>query len=230
MSNTVSSATCPILVRDLVPDHGRVSEYGGFSYDEYNNRFYQYEVGEIFDVCCVAENTKPLAAMDLTESGVESIRKCLDIDYYDKQMYVKVLHYLNNVGIRSFQWTGPKGNYLKCVYYNPKMKRSRDNALKLQLVLHTNYYEKNINKTLASIKFHIRVGHLLGYPVNRIAGYIIRNIEYREVLDDLKAFIGKEIKQVDCWELLNEHDILAEYPIKHMIGVETSSQILKGFE
>jgi hypothetical protein len=227
-SKTSVQYECPIPIKDLVPDHGRVGDYGGFARDEYNNRYYQYEVGEIFDVCCVAANTKPLAGADLkSKSTIENIRKCLDTGYYDRDMYTKVLKFLNSTKIPSFQWQETDGNYLKCIYYNPIVKGSRDRALKLLLVLHTDYYNGDSHKTLEDMKFHIRIGHLLGYPCERIAGYLIRNIEYRDVTKDLRTLVKTYIKEVDDWEQIDENSILARFPIKYAIGVDTADKMLK---
>ena len=202
MSSKIARITCPIPDEDLVPDKGRVGEYGRFSNDEYNTHFYEYNIGEIFDVCCVARCTKPLAAMDLvTERSLNFLRKNIKTGYYDSDMYIRVICYINSIKLPSFQWTNSNGNYLRCIYYNPEIKGSIDNALKLMLILQTDYFDNpDGNNIIEEVKYHTRIGHLLGYPIDRIAGYMYRNINYEDVIGDINKFIGKKIHEIQRWE------------------------------
>lgn len=213
MSSKMARIVCPIPDEHLVPDQGRVGDYGGFSHDEYNKHFYEYNVGEIFDVCCVARGTKFLAAMDLvTDRSLEFLCKNIETEYYDSDMYNRVIRYINSIQLPSFQWTNPKGNYLRCIYYNPEIKGSIDNALKLILVLQTDYFDNpDGNDIIEEVKYHTRIGHLLGYPMKRIAGYMYRNINYEDVIDDIKGFIGQKIHEIQNWAPICKRNHLSKW-------------------
>ena len=209
----MSRIVCPIPDEHLIPDQGRVCEYGGFSHDEYNTYFYEYNVGEIFDVCCVARGTKPLAAMDLvTDRSLKFLHKNIATGYYDSDMYNRIIRYINSIKLPSFQWTETNGNYLRCIYYNPEIKGSSDNALKLMLILQTDYFDNpDGNDIIEEVKYHTRIGHLLGYPIERIAGYMYRNINYEDTIYDIKEFIRNNIHEIKKWGPICKRERLTKW-------------------
>ena len=59
--------------------------------------------------------------------------------------------------------------------------------MKLILILHTDYYDLN------KLEYHIAIGSLLGYKPERIKGFLLRNINYREYVVSRKD-LGSYIK------------------------------------
>ena len=177
--STMECPICPIPVKELVPDNGRISKTGDFVEDTHDIMYKRANIGELFDVCCVAMKTKPLAALDLSsQTGIERIKDNLEDMYIDTELFHKAIFYLNSIKLPNFKWCTKEGNYLRNIYYNPSIVGSKQNALKLLLVLHTDYFDIN------EMDYHIVIGNLLGYPADRIKGYLLRNINYRIFVEE----------------------------------------------
>jgi hypothetical protein len=207
----------PIHPNDIYPDYGRINEEGEFSIDKYNDTYETQKIDSLYDVYCVAIGKKPLAGTDLTtKHAMKHLQDCIEEGISDGDNILKVQEYLNEIRIPYIQWTG-KSNYLRNIYYNKNDKKGFENAIKLILILHTEYYDLN------ELEYHIGIGLLLGYKPERIKGFLIRNLNYREYVvskDELLLYIknvGQLIQKLD----FDKEYIMKVYPIEIKYGVNT---------
>ena len=115
-------------------------------------------------VVLLAMKQKQLAGIDLTTTnGKRTIKEYIEDGFYDKYMINQIQKYTNSIQLPNIQWTGKDTNYLRNIYYNPEIKKSFNNAIKLLLIIHTNYYDsgfecirlyddKEIEKSISWIK------------------------------------------------------------------------------
>lgn len=164
----------PISPEYIYPDLGRINEDGEFTIDEYNDTYEEQKLGVYYDIYCVAIGKKQLAGVDLTTSyGIQHIKNCIKNNTIERKKVEKVIKYINQIKLGCIQWIG-EGNYLRNIYYDRRDITGFENAMKLILILHTDYYDMN------ELEYHISIGFLLGYKPDRIKGFILRNINYRE--------------------------------------------------
>lgn len=204
----------PISPDDIFPDFGRINEYGEFTEDEYNKSFEKYRLGIFYDIYCVAIGKKKLAGVDLTtEDGINFIEESINYNMIDIKNMNKIINYLNNIKIPCIQWIG-EGNYLRNIYYNKTDVNGFENAMKLLLILHTDYYDLN------ELEYHISIGLLLGYKKKRIKGFLLRNINYRIYVESKKELFSyiehteEFIKKISFRKI----EIMRNYPIKLITG------------
>ena len=210
-----SNLKCPIPREHLIADEGRVGKYGAFAHDKYNTYFYKYNIGGLYDLCCVAMRKKRLCGMDLTtQTGLEHIQTNLENDTYNVALFYEAMEFLNNMKLPNYQWLS-KGNYLKNIYFNPEVAGSDMDALKLMLVLHTDHYEDNYE--YHDMDYHIAIGYFLGYPKERIHGYIVRNIDYEQGFD-IRSYIVSRIENIKTW-VVDKKSVLEQYPIELIYGL-----------
>ena len=205
----------PISPFDIYPDYGRINENGEFTIDRYNQTYEKYKLGIFYDIYCVALGKKSLAAVNLTtEYGIQYVKDCIKGNIIDIEIALKVKQYLNQVNIHFIQWCG-EGNYLRNIYYSNSDKNGFENAMKLALILHTDYYDLN------ELEYHIAIGLLLGYKLNRIKGFILRNVNYRIYLvdeDDILPYINDTRRFIEKLSFEKKY-VIREYPIKIKQGI-----------
>ena len=207
----------PISPDAIYPDYGRINKYGEFTIDKYNETYEKQKLGVFYDIYCVAIRKKPLAGINLTtQYGIQFIKDSLKSGEMNKTNVQNVIEYINHEKLPCIQWL-EEGNYLRNVYYNEKNKDGFKNAMKLILILHTDYYDIN------ELEYHIAIGVLLGYKPKRIKGFLLRNINYRiyvESKEDLTSYIKETcnfIQKLDFSE-----DIINIYPIKIIYGINVN--------
>jgi hypothetical protein len=206
----------PISPNDIFPDYGRINEYGDFTEDEYNTSYEKYKLGVFYDVYCVAIGKKKLAGVDLTtKDSMIFIKKSINENNINKENVNKSINYMNHIKIPCIQWNG-EGNYLRNIYYNKNDENGFENAMKLILILHTDYYDIN------ELEYHISIGFLLGYKPKRIKGFILRNINYREYVisqKELDSYIKNTIEFIKSLNF-RKYKIMKLYPqIKFICGL-----------
>jgi|SaaInlV_100m_DNA_2_1039680.scaffolds.fasta_scaffold64608_1 hypothetical protein len=127
-------------------------------------------IGEMFDVYCVANDIKPLAALDFSAYGIRKFRKM------DKDLINKVIEYSNNKGVKIIHKKTKGGHYLKSVFYLPKNEK---NALKLMGILW------NEDKyMLHPVTYQYIIGKLFGYKNKNIKFFIEKNYNNGILIDD----------------------------------------------
>lgn len=170
----------PISPDTIYPDYGRINEDGEFTVDEYDDAYDKHKLCMFYDIYCVAIEKKPLAGVDLTtEKGFRLIKHCIKKQIINEENLKKVIKYIDHIKLPCIQWLG-EGNYLHNIYYNEKDEKGFENAMKLILILHTDYYDLN------KLEYHIAIGSLLGYKPERIKGFLLRNINYRKHVESRK--------------------------------------------
>ena len=208
----------PISPDTIYPDYGRIDENGDFTTDKYNDAYEEQKLGVFYDIYCVAIGKKPLAGVNLTtQYGIQHIKDSLEIGEMNETNVKNTIKYINHIKLPCIQWVG-EGNYLRNVYYNKKDKDGFKNAMKLILILHTDYYDIN------ELEYHIAIGSLLGYKPERIKGFLLRNINYREYVlsrKELGLYIKDTIEFIKSLDF-RKYKIMKLYPqIKLIYGCVT---------
>ena len=119
-----------------------------------------FDIGEFFDVYCVANNKKPLAALDFSTRGINKFKKM------NKKLINDLIDYLNKNNINYIQYKGKGTMYLNTVFYK---KNNINNAIKLMDVLWGN------NRLFRGLNYNIAIGVLLGYSDKNIIYFMKRN-------------------------------------------------------
>lgn len=139
---------------DLVCDDGLISDDGVEKSIP--------ELGEIFDVYCVANGKKPVAGLDYTSYGKSKLKK-LNVELINK-----VIDYANRNGVKMIQLTKKGGVYLKSFFF--KEENYTDALRAMMVLLFPENAEEvfNLNKNDLSAA----TGLLFGYTrVNIVAFY-----------------------------------------------------------
>ena len=204
----------PISPDSIYPDYGRINEDGGLTIDKYNETYERLKLGVFYDIYCVAIGKKPLAGINLTtQYGIQYIKDSVKNGEINKKNVQNVIKYINQEKLPYIQWLG-EGNYLRNVYYNEKDKDGFKNAIKLILILHTDYYDLN------ELEYHIAIGFLLGYKTKRIMGFLLRNTNYKIYIKSKKYIISYIKETCDFIQNLNfPKDIINVYPIQIKRGI-----------
>ena len=136
-------------------DQGRVSE------NDSNCKFDNSEASflELYDVICVADGNKPLAALDFSAYGKSKLKRG---NLPLKNFAIK---YANTKNVEMLHNKTTGGMYLKTIFFLPE---NYDNALKLMYVL---WYGSKL-KIMTSVETQIAIGILLGYSNKNISHFI----------------------------------------------------------
>lgn len=116
----------------------------------------EQKVGEWFDVKCVAEGKKPLAALDYSNYGRKKIR--------NKDLVRSIIAHSKGVQVLHMQKEG--GMYLKTIFFKP---RQFENAKRLMYLLWFNHGSD-------PIFYHYTIGKLLGYSLPNIEYFLKRTL------------------------------------------------------
>lgn len=154
-----------------------------------------FDIGEFFDIYCVANNKKPLAALDFSSRGINKLRK------KNKKLINELIDYLNKNSIYYIQYKGKGTMYLNTIFFK---KNNMNNAIKLMDVLWGN------NRLFKGLNYHIAIGILLGYSDKNIIYFMKRNFEIivsNKQLNDIKKKIKNyklsfdDLKKYDKFEI-----------------------------
>ena len=156
---------CP-LPKDVVVEKGRIGSDGEVAASDGFRDFY---IGELFDVCTVAMGLKPLAGLDYSNGPSKYIVELTE-QHNTKSLMSDVIVYCNAMNCKYIEWTEAT-HYLKTIFY---LDKNRDNALKLLLILNTDYYDSTIT---SNVIYQVAIGYLLGYDQERILGFLLRKSE-----------------------------------------------------
>ena len=151
-------------------------------------------LGEIFDIYCVANRKKTLAALDFSTYGKNKHKK------KDKALKNKVIRYCNEKGVQMLHNTKTGGMYLKSVFYLPK---DYEKALKLMYILWTPVFK--------GTWYSIAIGILFGYTTSNIIHFIK---EKQDVDIDKKGI--KHIKDIIDKMDISFEDLQKDHKIIHM--------------
>lgn len=117
----------------------------------------EQKVGEWFDVKCVAEGKKPLAAMDYSNYGRKKIRH--------KELVRQIIAFANSKGVQVLHMQKEGGMYLKTIFFKP---HQFENAKRLMFLLWVDHGP-------GPIFYDYAIGKLLGYSIPNIRYFIERN-------------------------------------------------------
>ena len=159
------------------------------------------KIGEFFDVYCVSNNNKPLAALDFSTYGKKFLKK-LDINLLNK-----VIDFANYKGVQYIHNKKIGGMYLKSVFFLPKNYK---NALKLMYIL---WYGNNFNNT----QYQISIGLLLGYDIENIIFFLKTNFDTTITKNDIKL-VKSELDNLNITleDLQKNYKIVIETSIKNL--------------
>jgi hypothetical protein len=161
-------------------------------------------IGEFSDVYAVANNNKPLAALDFSAYGRKKLKK-LNVTLINE-----VIEYCNYKGVSMIHNTKIGGGYLKSICFLP---HNYNNALKLMALL---WYPNLIYESMTSIQFDIGIGLLLGYDIDNIIYFSYT--KYNEVIkkDDV-LFMKKIIDKVK----ISLEELQGIYKIVHYTTIKS---------
>lgn len=117
----------------------------------------EQKVGEWFDVKCVAEGKKPLAALDYSNYGRKKIKH--------KDLVRKIIAYANSKGVQVLHMKKEGGMYLKTIFFKPSQF---ENAKRLMFLLW-------VDQGPGPIFYNYTIGKLLGYSLPNIKYFIERD-------------------------------------------------------
>jgi len=172
----------------------------GISEDSNDDIVDKLNIGEIFDIYCVANNKKPLAALDFSTYGINKLRKG------NKKLINKVIDYCNYKGIQSLHNKKKGGMYLKTVFFQTKDYKK---ALKLMGILWYGNLTKDQNE------YSFMIGKLLGYSNKDIKFFIKRNYNKNINPSDIKKY-NKNLKKLD----ITLEDLNTNYNIIHLESIK----------
>ena len=162
------------------------------------------QIGEFSDVYAVANNNKPLAALDFSTYGRKKLKK-LNVPLINN-----VIEYCNFKGVQMIHNTKIGGSYLKSICFLP---HNYKNALKLMALL---WYPNLIDKSMSDIQYQIGIGLLLGYNIDNIIYFTYTN--YKTVITKKDVLIMKQI--IDKANILLE-DLQGTYKIVHYNAIKS---------
>ena len=144
------------------------------------------EVGEFFDLLCVAQRKKPLAAFDFNKYKKEfnKMKKTKYGKLLNKKLINDIIDFSNKHDIMYVQLNEKKSTYIKNIFY---YKSQQKNMIKLAYLLWSD--DKNIN-----FPFEYVIGVLLGYNYHNINQFYLKNYNIEYTKDD-NDFIRKKIKE-----------------------------------
>lgn len=151
------------------------------------------EVGEFFDLLCVAQRKKPIAAFDYNKYNKESnkLKKSRYGRFLNKKLINDIIEFSNNNNIMGIQLNKKGGMYIKHIFY---YKSQEKNMIKLAYILWSE--DKNIK-----LLHDYSIGVLLGYNYDNINQFYIKNynINYTKDEDKYLRKIIKEFKVPKNW-------------------------------
>jgi len=143
--------------------------------------------GELFDLLCVANGKKPLAALDFSNyRGIKILRRKLTTK--QKKVANQIIDYANKKGVKCLHNFKRGGMYLKSIFYLPKNK---GNALKLMGILWYPY--KYIKKS--NMIYQISIGLLLGYNKKNIQYFIKTRLDIEISIKEITK-INQKLKNI----------------------------------
>jgi hypothetical protein len=152
---------------------------GLISKQKQNNKHKSFEskIGEFTDVFCVANDDKPLAALDFSKKGKQKFRKL------NKRLINKVIKYCNLHNVCAIYTDHEYVSYLNTIFYK---KKNYKKALQLTQLLSYNYTD--LIESNPKFSLHVSIGLLLGYS--------IKNIKYFEKTKNQNIVTTKDIKKM----------------------------------
>jgi hypothetical protein len=175
----------------------------------------KYNIGEFYDLLCVASNKKPLAAFDFTAYGIRKHRKG------NKKLINEIIDFCNKKGVQMLYCKTPIQHYLTAVFFLPKNKSK---AIKLMGIFRYNKYTQqkislfNIFKRHSYvIEYDYMVGKLLGYSNKDIVKFYKRNYYYDLTNDDSK-YLNNKLKtmKITFEDLQDNYEIIHYTTIKNI--------------
>ena len=188
----------PFEEHEITCDRGRISEN-----NETNDisKEIETEIGELFDVYCVAKNKKKLAAFDFSNYGRKKLlKKNIDVSN-------QVINFCNSRGVEILHNKKSGGMYLKTIAFLPK---NYESALKLMKILWYPDMLKFIEKD-----YQIAIGILLGYNKKNIKYFIKKQFDIELTTEDFKK-IEKFIKEMK----VNLEELQERYTIVHLKNIK----------
>jgi hypothetical protein len=147
----------------------------------------EIEVGEFFDVLCVALRKKKLAALDFSAYGKKHLRKM------NVKLINEIIDFANQNDVRMLHNKKRGGMYLKTIFYYPSQK---NNAYKLAYILWGDFDAR-------VVVLHYMIGSLLGYSEENIQKFFLQNFGATISSNSVKMIRTKlkELKNYKDWIL-----------------------------
>jgi hypothetical protein len=140
------------------------------------------EIGEFFDLLCVALRKKPLTSFDYLDykTNFPNVKKWLP--KVNKKLINEIIDFANEKNIKALQFKKKGGTYLRTIFYYPHQK---NNAYKLAYIL----WSKE------ELREPYTIGILLGYSTHNIKQYYLQNFEIKLTGEDDKLY-RKEVREL----------------------------------
>ena len=171
--NSMSEYPIPFELASNIVDLGKVTNDFNTNLNLEKNKIYD-DIGEMFDVYCVAIGIKPLAALDFTPYGRQKLGK------KNKDLINIIIDFSNEKNVKYIHLYKKGGRYLKSIFFLSHNLQSAINLMHFLWVdshhdTPTDYYQYFIGKSLgysdANIIYFIKDKFNIILSHDKIASY-----------------------------------------------------------
>ena len=175
-SKSESKYPIPVILSTMIVDTGQISADLNPVLNIKKNKIYD-DVGELFDVYCVALGIKPLAALDFTPYGRQKLGK------KNKDLVNKVIDFCNDNNVNYIHLYKKGGRYLKSIFFLSHHLQSAINLMHFLWV--------DTHNDISLDYYHYFIGKSLGYSDANIIYFIKKNINIILTRDKLDLYYTK---------------------------------------
>ena len=185
----------PVILSTMIVDLGQVNNELNPILNLEKTKMYD-EVGELFDVYCVAIGIKPLAALDFTPYGRQKLGT------KNKELVNKIIDFCNDKNVNYIHLYKKGGRYLKSIFF-----LSHNLQLAINL-MHFLWVDNHVDTS--PDYYHYFIGKSLGYSDANIMYFIKKKLNLVISYDTLESYYEKFTDTV----IPIEHVYKADYNIR----------------
>tara|TARA_B110001469_G_scaffold112696_1_gene115642 strand:+ start:368 stop:994 length:627 start_codon:yes stop_codon:yes gene_type:complete len=179
--NSMSEYPIPVTLSTMIVDLGQVTNEINPALNMVKNKMYD-DIGEIFDVYCVAIGIKPLAALDFTPYGRQKLGK------KNKKLINKIIDFCNDKNVNYIHLYKKGGRYLKSIFFLSPNLQSAINLMHFLWVdapedTPPDYYQYFIGKSLGYSD--VNIIHFIKEKLNMSLNSDIIESYYKKFTDTL---------------------------------------------
>lgn len=149
-------------------------------------------VGEVFDVFCVAHDRKPLAGLDWSNEGKMGYRAM------NAPLINKIMQYANKTNVQWIHNFTEGGMYLKSIFYKAA---HQNRAIGLAVLMWGDSFIPQFPEILSR---QVAIGLLFGYSESNIQGFVAYNYHTNltvSFIRDIKHVLEKWIMGLSLYDL-----------------------------
>ena len=181
----------PFELASTIVDLGQVNHELNPELNMEKTKMYD-DIGEMFDVYCVAIGIKPLAALDFTPYGRQKLGK------KNKELVNKIIHFCNDKNVNYIHLYKKGGRYLKSIFFLSHHLQSAINLMHFLWV--------DTHNDTSPDYYHYFIGKSLGYSNANIMYFIKEKLNLVISYDTLESYYEKFKNTVIPIELVYKAD------------------------